>query len=119
MPGARTKAGVTCSDCHDPHSLELKRDGDEVCAQSHPVSRFAAPAHHHHPADSAGASCRGCHMPERTYMVVDDRAEHSLRIPRPDLTIEIESANACFSQTLIERWPDDPQANALARALGL
>lgn len=88
-------AGVTCSDCHDPHSLELKRDGDEVCAQCHPVSRFADPAHHHHPADSDGASCRGCHMPERTYMVVDDRADHSLRIPRPDLSIEIETPNAC------------------------
>ena len=28
-------AGVTCSDCHDPHSAKLKLAGDKVCLQCH------------------------------------------------------------------------------------
>ncbi|NBC49052.1 MAG: tetratricopeptide repeat protein [Gammaproteobacteria bacterium] len=88
-------AGVTCSDCHEPHSLSLKRDGDEVCAQCHPAARYASPEHHHHPTESDGASCIGCHMPQRDYMRIDARADHSLRIPRPDLSIKIGTPNAC------------------------
>lgn len=87
--------GVTCTDCHDPHSLELKAPGDQVCAQCHAPSRYASEGHHHHPPGSAGASCVACHMPQRRYMVVDERADHSLRIPRPDLTIRIGGPNAC------------------------
>jgi predicted CXXCH cytochrome family protein len=88
-------AGVTCSNCHDPHSLKLKRDGDEVCAQCHSPARYASAEHHHHPTESAGASCIGCHMPQRNYMVIDARADHSLRIPRPDLSLKIGTPNAC------------------------
>jgi len=90
-------AGVTCSDCHEPHSLRLKRDGDEVCAQCHPAASYASTEHHHHPPESDGASCIGCHMPQRTYMRIDARADHSLRIPRPDLNIKIGTPNACNS----------------------
>jgi len=89
------RAGVTCTDCHDAHSLRLKLDGDRVCAQCHTVERYAAPAHHHHPPDTAGASCIGCHMPQRLYMVNDERADHSMRVPRPDLTQKLGVPNAC------------------------
>jgi tetratricopeptide (TPR) repeat protein len=34
-------------------------------------------------------------MPEQPYMVVDWRADHSLRVPRPDLTLELGAPNAC------------------------
>jgi tetratricopeptide (TPR) repeat protein len=34
-------------------------------------------------------------MPERTYMVIDPRRDHSIRIPRPDLSEKIGSPNAC------------------------
>jgi tetratricopeptide (TPR) repeat protein len=34
-------------------------------------------------------------MPERTYMVVDPRRDHSIRIPRPDLSSELGIPNAC------------------------
>ena len=34
-------------------------------------------------------------MPETTYMVVDPRRDHSLRNPRPDLTIDLGIPNAC------------------------
>jgi len=88
-------SGVTCTDCHDPHSLDLKQPADLVCGQCHPVQHYADPSHHHHEQDGAGASCVACHMPSRTYMVVDDRADHSLRIPRPDLTLQIGTPNAC------------------------
>ena len=36
-------------------------------------------------------------MPERDYMVVDPRRDHSIRIPRPDLSDALDSPNACGS----------------------
>ncbi len=88
-------AGVTCSDCHDPHSLELLAAGDALCARCHAPERFAVETHHHHPVDSAGARCVECHMPERTYMVIDRRRDHSLRLPRPDLEAVTGAPDAC------------------------
>ena len=88
-------AGVTCSDCHEPHSLELRAEGSGVCLQCHGADRFATTAHHHHPPASQGAECISCHMPERTYMVVDGRRDHSFRIPRPDLSVSLGTPNAC------------------------
>ncbi len=89
------RAGVTCSDCHDPHRLGLPASPDRVCAGCHAVERYATPDHHHHAAGSAGASCVECHMPARTYMGVDPRRDHSFRVPRPDLTEKIGTPNAC------------------------
>jgi tetratricopeptide (TPR) repeat protein len=34
-------------------------------------------------------------MPARTYMVVDSRHDHSLRVPRPDLSVKYGTPNAC------------------------
>lgn len=91
--------GVTCSNCHNPHSLELKvgtkEDSNPVCAQCHSTEVFDTPKHHHHVKDSEGAQCVNCHMPETTYMGVDPRRDHSLRIPRPDLSESLNSPNAC------------------------
>jgi Flp pilus assembly protein TadD len=87
--------GVTCSDCHDPHSQRLRAPGNAVCAQCHLPAKYDAPAHHHHPAGSTGAACAACHMPTTTYMVVDPRHDHSLRIPRPDLSVALGTPNAC------------------------
>ena len=36
-----------------------------------------------------------CHMPSTTYMVVDPRRDHSLRIPRPDLSAALGVPNPC------------------------
>ncbi len=88
-------AGVTCSDCHDPHSLKLRASGNAVCAQCHQAARFDTPAHTHHAAGSAGAACAACHMPTTTYMVVDPRHDHSMRIPRPDVSVRLGMPNAC------------------------
>jgi tetratricopeptide (TPR) repeat protein len=88
-------AGVTCSDCHQPHSLELRQQGNGVCLQCHAADQFNTAKHHFHENNSKGAQCVACHMPARTYMVVDPRRDHSLRIPRPDLSLELGSPNAC------------------------
>lgn len=88
-------AGVTCADCHEPHTGKPRAAGNAVCAQCHAAATFDAPEHHHHAAGSAGASCVGCHMPPTTYMVVDPRHDHSMRIPRPDLSVTLGTPNAC------------------------
>ena len=88
-------AGVTCSNCHDPHSLSLRAEGNGLCAQCHMQAKFDATAHHHHEPGSAGAQCANCHMPSKTYMEVDARRDHSFRVPRPDLSVAIGTPNAC------------------------
>lgn len=89
------RAGVTCSDCHNPHSLELRAEGNSLCTRCHQPMRYDSKTHHHHETDSTGAACTACHMPQRTYMVVDERADHSLRVPRPDLSDRLGTPNAC------------------------
>ena len=88
-------AGVTCSDCHNPHTQKLRAPGNAVCAQCHAAETFDTAAHHHHAAGSKGAACAACHMPTTTYMVVDPRHDHSMRIPRPDQTYLLGTPNAC------------------------
>ncbi len=88
-------AGVTCSNCHEPHSLQLRAQGNAVCAQCHLPSKFDTTEHHFHPANSTGARCVNCHMPAKTYMQVDVRRDHSFRIPRPDLSDRLATPNAC------------------------
>ena len=87
--------GVTCSDCHDPHSGRLRATGNGVCTQCHLPARYDTPSHTFHRAGSSGSACVDCHMPPRTYMVLDTRRDHSLRIPRPDVTARTGSPNAC------------------------
>jgi Flp pilus assembly protein TadD len=87
--------GVTCSDCHDPHSLKLRKSGNLVCSQCHQPAKYDSPQHTHHAQGTAGAACASCHMPTTTYMVVDPRHDHSLRIPRPDESARLGTPNAC------------------------
>lgn len=87
--------GVTCSDCHEPHSLKLRGDGNRVCFQCHASRKYDSHEHHFHRAASPGAMCVNCHMPLRTYMIVDPRHDHSIRIPRPDLSVKLGTPNAC------------------------
>ena len=89
------RAGVVCSNCHDPHGNQLRAPDNGVCAQCHRADVYAAASHHHHPAGSGGSLCVNCHMPETTYMVVDPRRDHSMRIPRPDLSVVMHTPNAC------------------------
>jgi len=88
-------AGVTCSDCHDPHSGKLRHDGDNVCLQCHAADRFSSATHHRHAAAQPALACVACHMPVRTYMGVDQRHDHGFRIPRPDVSALLDTPNAC------------------------
>ena len=58
-------------------------------------SVYDAPKHHFHKVGSTGASCVECHMPESIYMSIDRRRDHSIRVPRPDLSQKFGSPNAC------------------------
>ena len=87
--------GVTCSDCHEPHGAKLRATGNALCAQCHSPQKYDSPAHHHHVAASPGAQCVECHMPDATYMIVDPRRDHSIRVPRPDLSVTLGVPNAC------------------------
>jgi predicted CXXCH cytochrome family protein len=107
-------AGVTCSDCHDPHSAKLKLSGDAVCLQCHASQTYATPTHSHHEGVTPSVACASCHMPARTYMVIDKRHDHSFRIPRPDLSAKLGTTNACndchtdksaeWAASAIEQW---------------
>jgi predicted CXXCH cytochrome family protein len=120
--------GVRCSDCHDPHSVALRAEGNAVCAQCHspagndrfPTLRKALyddPEHTFHPAGSEGAACASCHMPQQVYMGVDWRRDHGFRIPRPDLAAATGAPDVCTSchtdrdpewaaVEIAERFPD-------------
>ena len=89
------RAGVVCSNCHEPHSLALHAPGNGVCAQCHQPEEYDTAQHHRHKQGSPGAQCADCHMAETTYMGVDPRHDHSMRIPRPDLSVVMGTPNAC------------------------
>jgi predicted CXXCH cytochrome family protein len=89
--------GVVCTDCHDPHSGTLKATKSEVCSQCHAAEKFTEAAHTGHQPGPNAPDCIACHMPARTYMVVDGRHDHSFRVPRPDLSVKIGVPNACAS----------------------
>ena len=94
------RMGVRCSDCHDAHSLKLIHEGNELCLQCHRADTYNTADHHFHkefyegkPSD--GWLCISCHMPQRPYMVIDYRADHSIRVPRPDLNLSNGTPDAC------------------------
>ena len=88
------QAGVVCSDCHNAHSGRVMIDGDGLCFRCHLSEKYSSPQHHFHESES-NLKCVDCHMPTRTYMVVDDRRDHSFRIPRPGLSERLQTPNAC------------------------
>ncbi|HWX27678.1 MAG TPA: multiheme c-type cytochrome [Steroidobacteraceae bacterium] len=107
-------AGVTCSDCHDPHNSKLRVAADSTCLQCHSPDKYADVKHHRHEAVTPALACASCHMPTRIYMVVDTRHDHSFRIPRPDISVKLGTPNACndchvdkppeWCAAAIERW---------------
>jgi len=118
---------VKCGDCHDVHSGKRLLQDNDLCLQCHKTEVYDSKTHHFHrtkeeggkpltdksgqvvSAVGDGASCVNCHMPGQTYIGVDLRPDHSLRIPRPDLSIKLGTPNACnqchMNETL--KWSDD------------
>ena len=104
--------GIKCSDCHDPHSTKVKFTDNQLCTSchQHPAGKYDTPAHHRHQAGSPGALCVECHMPATTYMAIDSRRDHSFRVPRPDLSVEFGTPNACTACHIDEtRLPEEKQ----------
>jgi predicted CXXCH cytochrome family protein len=89
------RQGVTCMDCHEPHALQLRAEGNALCSRCHDPATFDTPRHHFHPASSKGADCVECHMPAQKYMIIDARRDHGFRIPRPDVSAAIGAPDAC------------------------
>jgi predicted CXXCH cytochrome family protein len=88
--------GVSCSNCHDPHSLQLKAPGNGVCASCHASEVYDTAEHHFHRAGNGSATqCVDCHMPSKLYMGVDARRDHSMRVPDPLLAEAINAPDVC------------------------
>ena len=104
-------AGVACRDCHEPHDLQLRGKGNALCTRCHRKEHFDSDTHHFHQTRSTGSQCVNCHMPAKNYMVIDPRRDHSIRIPRPDLSIKLGTPNAC------NQCHDDKKAQWAADAL--
>ena len=112
-------AGVTCSDCHDPHTAKLRLPGNKVCTQCHVAARYDTKAHHRHIIAGTTGTCVSCHMPSTTYMEIDARPDHSMRIPRPDLSLSLGVPDACstchtgkdagWAAEWIRRWYPSPR----------
>ncbi len=104
---------VRCSDCHEVHSVRPVREGNDLCLQCHRAQVYDTREHHFHKQKGEkgeaikspdgtvlfevgkGADCVQCHMPGRVYMGIDYRPDHSLRLPRPDLSVKLGVPNAC------------------------
>ncbi|HSM73550.1 MAG TPA: multiheme c-type cytochrome, partial [Desulfobacterales bacterium] len=118
---------VRCSDCHNVHSIKRVKEGNGLCLQCHRASDYDTYQHHFHkktgekgdPITSAdgrvlfevgsGAECVQCHMPGRYYMGVHYRLDHSMRVPRPDLSVKLGVPDACIRCHIdkTSRWADD------------
>lgn len=91
------EAGVNCIDCHNPHTMKVKVEGNGLCLQCHSAEAYQQETHTHHPLDSAGSECVSCHMPQTTYMTVDARRDHSFSIPNPAVSATTGAPNACLN----------------------
>jgi len=67
------KHGITCINCHDPHTLQptaQHNTGNKLCMKCHSFDSIVGPhektlqAHTHHKAGSSGSLCVECHMPK-------------------------------------------------------
>lgn len=92
---AMFRAGVTCNDCHNAHSLRVRGEGNAVCTVCHAASRFDGAGHHFHEVGTEEARCVSCHMPARTYMGVDARRDHSFRVPDPEVAEAVGAPDPC------------------------
>lgn len=104
--------GVSCMDCHDPHTTKLKLPiaNNTLCMSCHSGGSNGRidgaividPATHtkhfgvgKHNDVGSGHSCVDCHMSHTTYMGRDPRRDHGFHIPDPQMTKENGTPNAC------------------------
>jgi hypothetical protein len=124
------KHGITCINCHDPHTLQptaQHNTGNALCMKCHSFGSPIGPhqtsleAHTHHKADSKGSLCVECHMPKvgrhtgKSPLTV---RSHAFGFVTPDETLKYhmpKETNACFAchqkdrsmktlQSDLEKW---------------
>ncbi len=117
VQSAMYREGVRCGDCHDVHSTKRLRPGNALCTECHDRSVFDTAGHHHH--EAGAVECTGCHMPERPYMIIDNRGDHSFRSPRPDLTVEYGFPNSCTAASCHDDKSDAWAAGRFAKWYGV
>lgn len=102
------KHKIKCGDCHDMHSLKLKKSGNALCLQCH-VPKYDTAEHHFHKVDTEASACINCHMTGKDYMGNDFRRDHSFRVPRPDQSEEFGTPNACIGchKEQTNKWAAD------------
>ncbi|SEC42442.1 tetratricopeptide repeat protein [Pseudomonas marginalis] len=121
--------GVRCSDCHNPHSAELKAPGNGVCLQCHNTAgktavatvdgrglqakNYDSPEHTRHAVGEPGSFCVDCHMPGKFYMGNDFRHDHSFSIPRPG--DKVSEQFKLWNSTVAEHAPRYEESMALIR----
>ncbi|MEL6186272.1 MAG: multiheme c-type cytochrome [Myxococcota bacterium] len=105
------KGDVRCQSCHDPHDnheatvpglLEASEASDAWCLGCH-QDLGDLQAHTHHPPESSGARCYGCHLPRTIEKITNGvpgttRTHELSSIPKPENTVrygEDGAPNAC------------------------
>lgn len=105
--------GVRCSNCHNPHSTELKAPGNAVCLQCHnsagntsiegvdgkglQAKNYDSSEHTRHAMGQPGSQCVDCHMPGKFYMGNDLRHDHSFSVPNPERAQKLGTPDACLT----------------------
>ncbi len=118
------RMGVRCADCHDSHSTKLLREGNDLCLSCHRADTYNTSDHHFHKEThegkpSPGWSCVLCHMPGTDYMGIDNRADHSIRIPRPDLNLAFGVPDSCSMKGCHDDKPVQWSADAYTKWYGI
>ncbi len=108
----KSKHGITCINCHNPHTLEptaQKNSGNALCMKCHSFGSIIGPhqdsleKHTHHKRDSKGSLCVECHMPKtgrhtgKSPLTV---RSHMFGFTTPNETIKYKmphETNACFA----------------------
>ncbi len=108
-------AGVTCSDCHEPHGAKLRAPGDGVCPQCHAVRqvrrRHAPPSRGREPGARlrvlpyAGAHLHGGRSPSRPRLPHPAaRSVGEARHAQMPATIVTSDKSAAWAASAIEGW---------------
>ena len=87
-------AGVTCSNCHEPHS-RAARGGQRALRAMPPAGKVRR-------GEPPSPPTRQCRRAMRQLPHADEdlhgrgsRRDHSVRVPRPDLSVSLGTPNAC------------------------
>jgi tetratricopeptide (TPR) repeat protein len=93
-PCAKT-GRLDCVHCHTSSGrFRFLDDPNRSCLPCHEERVKNVVAHAHHPAESTGSRCIGCHMPKTEFARMT-RSDHSMLPPTPAATTAFKSPNAC------------------------